>query len=48
MLNAVQHILLSTPPRVFTMQLAWQSNNESANEIRQAMDGMTQVLYLTR
>ena len=28
------------------MQLAWQSNNESASEIRQAMDGMKQVLCL--
>lgn len=39
----MQHILQSNPPRVFTMQLAWQTNNEASEDITQAMNGMTEV-----
>ena len=39
----VQHYLIGTPPHVFTMQLAWQSNNEKGSEIKLAMEALSQV-----
>lgn len=39
----VQHYLVGTPPHVFTMQLAWQSNNEKGSEIKLAMEALSQV-----
>lgn len=44
--NTVQHILLSPPPRIFTIQLAWQSNNEKGTDIKQAMEGLTEVSFV--
>ena len=39
----VQHHLEGSVPHVFTMQLAWQSNNEKGDDIRQTMNGITEV-----
>ena len=39
----VQHYLVGTPPRVFTMQLAWQSNSEKGSDIKLAMEALSQV-----
>ena len=39
----VQHFLVGTPPHIFTMQLAWQSNNEKSSEINSAMTALSQV-----
>ena len=39
----VQHCLVGTPPHIFTMQLAWQSNSEKSSEINSAMTALSQV-----
>ena len=39
----VQHYLVGMPPHVFTMQLAWQSNNETGTAIKSAMEALSQV-----
>ncbi len=41
--NRVQHCLVSQPPKVFTMQLAWQTDNESKQHIKAAMLGIREV-----
>ena len=41
--NRVQHCLVSQPPKVFTMQLAWQTDNESKQDIKAAMLGIREV-----
>ena len=43
MRTPVQHSLTSRPLHVFTMQLAWQTSNESKQEIKGAMLGLRQV-----
>ena len=37
------HCLVSQPPKVFTMQLAWQTDNESKQDIKAAMMGLREV-----
>ncbi|DBA77474.1 TPA: hypothetical protein ACH3X1_009298 [Trebouxia sp. C0004] len=44
--NCVLHSLVSQPPKVFTMQLAWQTDNESKQDIKAAMMGLREVLDL--
>ncbi|KAL0037262.1 hypothetical protein WJX79_009015 [Trebouxia sp. C0005] len=44
--NRVLHSLVSQPPEVFTMQLAWQTDNESKQDIKAAMLGLREVLDL--
>lgn len=44
--NRVQHCLVSQPPKVFTMQLAWQTDNESKQDIKAAMMGLREGLDL--
>ncbi len=39
----MQHCLVSHPPNVFTMQLAWQTDNESKQDIKAAMMGLREV-----
>ncbi|DBA68220.1 TPA: hypothetical protein ACH3X2_013837 [Trebouxia sp. C0005] len=44
--NRVQHCLVSHPPKVFTMQLAWQTDSESKLDIKAAMMGLREGLDL--
>ncbi|KAA6426048.1 MAG: hypothetical protein FRX49_03900 [Trebouxia sp. A1-2] len=42
----VPHCLVSHPPKVFTMQLAWQTDSESKLDIKAAMMGLREGLDL--
>ena len=42
-LNSVQHFLEGRPPRVFTMQLVWETNNESRDDIQATMKTIEEV-----
>ncbi|KAL0021262.1 hypothetical protein WJX79_001147 [Trebouxia sp. C0005] len=44
--KCVLHSLVSQPAKVFTMQLAWQTDNESKQDITAAMLGLREVLDL--
>ncbi len=41
--NSIQHLLDGAPPRVFTMQLAWESHCESADAIRDTLSAVQEV-----
>lgn len=42
-MRSVQHTLSSMAPKVFTMQLAWQSANETKQDIAQTLGGLQEV-----
>ncbi|KAA6429703.1 MAG: hypothetical protein FRX49_00137 [Trebouxia sp. A1-2] len=44
--NWVLHPLMSQPPKVFTLQLAWQTDNESKLDIKAALVGLREGLDL--
>lgn len=45
-MSSIQHLLEGTPPRVFTMQLAWESHAESADAIRDTLAAVQEVQHL--
>lgn len=42
-MRSVQHSLNSMAPKVFTMQLAWQSANETREDIAHTLGGLREV-----
>ena len=44
-LNPVQCFLEGVPPPVFTLQLAWESHNESTEAISEVMDAVQEVSF---
>lgn len=43
-INGIQHIL-ERPPKVFAMQIAWESQNESAEDINATMSVIREVSH---
>ena len=39
----MQHLLVSQPPKVFTVQMAWQTDSQSKQDVKAAMMGLRQV-----
>ncbi|BDA44359.1 probable inactive ubiquitin carboxyl-terminal hydrolase 54 at C-terminar half [Coccomyxa sp. Obi] len=44
--NSIQHLLDGAPPRVFTVQLAWESHCESADAIRDTLSAVHEEVDL--
>ena len=42
-LNSIQHLLEGAPPNVFTVQLAWESQRESSDNIRATLSAIQEV-----
>ena len=45
-MNCVQHTLLESAPKVFTMQLTWPSANEPREKIASTLKGLKEVCVL--
>ena len=45
--NTVERYLAGTPPRVFSLQLAWERQDESPADIAATMDAISETVNLS-